>query len=59
MFLAPFGMLISKWAALKAYVDSRSILLVIFLVFGSATTLFTDKVVGHPGSGASSFGTPE
>ncbi len=30
MFLAPFGMLISKWAALKAYVDSGSILLVIF-----------------------------
>lgn len=40
MFLAPFGMLISKWAALKAYVDSGSILLVIFLIFGSATTLF-------------------
>ncbi len=40
MFLAPFGMLISKWAALKAYVDSGSILLVVFLVFGSATTLF-------------------
>lgn len=40
MFLAPFGMLISKWAALKAFVDSRSILLVIFLVFGSASTLF-------------------
>jgi ech hydrogenase subunit A len=40
MFLAPFGMLISKWAALKAFVDSNSILLVVFLVFGSATTLF-------------------
>lgn len=40
MFLAPFGMLISKWAALKAFVDSNSILLVIFLIFGSATTLF-------------------
>jgi ech hydrogenase subunit A len=40
MFLAPFGMLISKWAALKAFVDSNSMLLVIFLVFGSATTLF-------------------
>ncbi|WP_255575501.1 NADH-quinone oxidoreductase subunit 5 family protein [Caproiciproducens faecalis] len=40
MFLAPFGMLISKWAALKAFVDSKSILLVIFLVFGSASTLF-------------------
>lgn len=40
MFLAPFGMLISKWAALKAFVDSRSALLIVFLVFGSASTLF-------------------
>ncbi len=40
MFLAPFGMLISKWAALKAFVDSNSILLVVFLIFGSASTLF-------------------
>ena len=40
MFLAPFGMLISKWAALRAFVDSHSILLVVFLIFGSATTLF-------------------
>lgn len=40
MFLAPFGMLISKWAALKAFVDSKSVLLVTFLVFGSASTLF-------------------
>ena len=40
MFLAPFGMLISKWAALKAFVDSGSIILVLFICFGSATTLF-------------------
>jgi ech hydrogenase subunit A len=40
MFLAPFGMLISKWAALKAFIDSDSILLIMFLVFGSAATLF-------------------
>ena len=40
MFLAPFGMLISKWAALKAFIDSDSILLIFFLVFGSAATLF-------------------
>lgn len=40
MFLAPFGMLISKWAALKAFVDTNSMVLVVFLVFGSATTLF-------------------
>lgn len=40
MFLAPFGMLVSKWAALRAFVDSKNVLLVTFLVFGSATTLF-------------------
>ncbi|MCD8390824.1 MAG: NADH-quinone oxidoreductase subunit L, partial [Firmicutes bacterium] len=40
MFLAPFGMLISKWAALKAFIDANNILLVLFLAFGSATTMF-------------------
>ncbi len=40
MFLAPFGMLISKWSALKASVDERNILLVFFICFGSATTSF-------------------
>lgn len=50
MFLAPFGMLISKWAALKAFVDTGldsgsillsfcSIILVLCICFGSATTL--------------------
>lgn len=40
MFLAPFGMLISKWATMKAFVDSGNILLVMMIVFGSAATLF-------------------
>lgn len=44
MFLAPFGMLISKWAALKAFVDATNVLIstvmVIFICFGSATTMF-------------------
>ncbi|MDC7280439.1 NADH-quinone oxidoreductase subunit L [Butyrivibrio fibrisolvens] len=44
MFLAPFGMLISKWAALKAFIDTRSVyvssLMVLFICFGSATTMF-------------------
>ncbi len=40
MFLAPFGMLISKWAVLKSFIDAGNILLVVFIVFGSATTLF-------------------
>jgi ech hydrogenase subunit A len=39
MFLAPFGMLISKWAVLQALVDYNPILAV-FLVYGSAATLF-------------------
>ena len=40
MFLAPFGMLISKWAVLRSIVDAGNILLVVLIVFGSATTLF-------------------
>ena len=40
MFLAPFGMLISKWAAMKAFIDSRNILTLIILCYGSAATLF-------------------
>lgn len=39
MFLAPFGMLISKWAVLQALVDFSPIL-AIFVVFGSSITLF-------------------
>ncbi len=39
MFLAPFGMLISKWAALKAFVDAGNIVLILFIAFGSATTM--------------------
>lgn len=39
MFLAPFGMLISKWAVLRALVDYNPIL-AIFVVFGSSATLF-------------------
>lgn len=40
MFLAPFGMLISKWSALKACVDDNNIVMVLLIVFGSATTMF-------------------
>ena len=39
MFLAPFGMLISKWVVLRAVVDAWPPLCV-FIVFGSAATLF-------------------
>ena len=40
MFLAPFGMLISKWATMMAFVDSKNIILVMLICFGSAATLF-------------------
>ena len=40
MFLAPFGMLISKWAAMTAFVDSGNIILVGIICFGSAVTAF-------------------
>ncbi len=39
MYLAPFGMLISKWAALKSFIDDSSVMLTLFVCFGSATTL--------------------
>ena len=59
MFLAPFGMLISKWTCLKAFVDA-SPLLAVLLAYGSAPTLFfwskwLGKIVSVP-SGAT--GTP-
>ncbi len=40
MFLAPFGMLISKWATLQAFIDVQPPLLALLLAFGSAPTLF-------------------
>lgn len=40
MFLAPLGMLISKWAAMTSFVDSGYIVLIACIVFGSAVTSF-------------------
>jgi len=41
MFLAPFGMLISKWATLRAFIDVQfGLILVAIVAFGSAVTLF-------------------
>ncbi|MCX7615414.1 MAG: proton-conducting transporter membrane subunit, partial [Clostridiales bacterium] len=46
MFLAPFGMLISKWAALEALIKANP-LIAFFVVFGSsATLLFYTKWMG-------------
>jgi ech hydrogenase subunit A len=47
MFLAPFGMLISKWAVLQALVDYNP-LLAVFVVFGSSVTfLYWVKWMGR------------
>lgn len=40
MFLAPFGMLISKWAAMTSFVDTGNIVLIVCICFGSAVTAF-------------------
>ena len=40
MFLAPLGMLVSKWAAMTSFVDSGNFLLVGIICFGSAATAF-------------------
>jgi ech hydrogenase subunit A len=40
MFLAPFGMLVSKWAALQSFVDAGGIWVVLMVMFGSAATVF-------------------
>ncbi len=56
MFVAPFGMLVSKWAALTAFVNSGVLIIVMMLVFGSAATFFfwakwlAKIVVSRPGT---------
>ncbi|HBT95996.1 MAG TPA: NADH-quinone oxidoreductase subunit L [Coriobacteriia bacterium] len=47
MFLAPFGMLISKWATLVSFADTNNYVLLIILAFGSAATfMFWTKWLG-------------
>lgn len=40
MFLAPFGMLISKWATMVTFVDAGNPILILIICFGSAATAF-------------------
>ena len=43
MFLAPFGMLISKWATLRAFIDASPVIspiLLAIIAYGSAVTVF-------------------
>lgn len=47
MFIAPFGMLVSKWAALQSFAASENLILLLLLVFGSAVTfMFWAKWLG-------------
>ncbi len=47
MFIAPFGMLISKWATLVSFADTQQVALLILLAFGSAATfMFWAKWLG-------------
>ncbi len=47
MFIAPFGMLIAKWATLVSFVDTNQVALLIILAFGSAATfMFWAKWLG-------------
>ncbi len=47
MFIAPFGMLVAKWATLVSFVDMDQVALVLILAFGSAATfMFWAKWMG-------------
>lgn len=47
MFIAPFGMLVSKWATIVSLVDTSNITLLVILAFGSALTfMFWAKWLG-------------
>lgn len=47
MFIAPFGMLVSKWATLVSFVETGQVALILLLAFGSAATfMFWAKWLG-------------
>jgi ech hydrogenase subunit A len=47
MFIAPFGMLISKWATIVSLVETNNLALLVILAFGSAVTfMFWTKWLG-------------
>ena len=55
MFIAPFGMLVSKWAAFQSFIDSGNLPLVLMLAFGSAATfMFWAKWLGKITASATS-----
>ncbi len=55
MFIAPFGMLMAKWATLVSFVDTHQVALILILAFGSAATFmfwakWLRKLVGIAGA---------
>ena len=47
MFIAPFGVLISKWSTIVSFVDANQVILIVILAFGSAATfMFWAKWLG-------------
>lgn len=47
MFIAPFGMLVSKWATLVSFATTGQVVLLVLLAFGSAATfMFWGKWLG-------------
>lgn len=62
MFVAPFGMLVSKWATLVSFVNTQQVALLILLAFGSAATFlfwgkWLGKLSGIAGTGENVEGT--
>ncbi len=62
MFIAPFGMLVSKWATLVSLVETNQVAFIILLAFGSAATFFfwakwLGKLAGIAGSPENVEGT--
>ena len=57
MFIAPFGMLVAKWATLVSFAEMHQVALILVLAFGSAATfMFWAKWLGKL---AGIAGTPE
>ncbi len=62
MFIAPFGMLMAKWATLVSFVGAHQVALIVILAFGSAATFmfwakWLGKLAGIAGSPENVEGT--
>ena len=62
MFIAPFGMLVSKWATIASFAEANQFVLLVILAFGSAATFmfwakWLGKLAGIAGSPENVEGT--